>query len=397
MVILGQCNYLQKYTVKNKNCTKQLKEAIDRMIQHYIFLGIVSTMAMLLLYAIIKNNEILSRKMKMFFTYAILGTIIVTLCEIGTYFFEKPYMDFRLESLFCNVIGFSISPFIPVFMALSFCNADYSKLKIWVFPATLNMIFIVLSPFFDLMFSISVDNIYTRGPWFFIYVLSYVWGILLLIYETIRLKKRYQTKNSFVLYFLLLFIIFGTSIQVILPTVHTTWICISLAITIYYAYFCEICEKFDVQTYLLNRRAYNCEVERVAESSQATILIFDVDEFKEINDTYGHQFGDECLYTVACCIKDVFQNIGLCYRIGGDEFCVISKVTDETIILDAKKMFLKKIANCKEKDRKLPNVSIGHGFYKKGLCRVDEAIKNADEQLYSFKKLQKVNADEHGD
>lgn len=34
----------------------------------------------------------------------------------------------------------------------------------------------------------------------------------------------------------------------------------------------------------------------------------------------------------------------------------------------------------------MPNVSIGYGVYQKGYCRVDEAIKNADEQLYEFKK-----------
>ncbi len=364
------------------------------MIHHYIFLGIVSTMAMLLLCIIIRNNEILDRKMKMFFTYAIIATIIVTICEIGTYFFEKPFSDFRLQSFFCNVIGFSISPFIPIFMTLSFCNANYTNIKFWIFPAMLNMCMTICSPFFGLVFTISAVNVYTRGPWFFIYILAYICGILLLIYETIRLKKRYQSKNSFVLYLLLLFIIFGTSIQVILPTVHTTWICISMAITIYYAYFCEICEKFDPQTNLLNRRAYACEVERVEESNQATILIFDVDEFKEINDTYGHQFGDECLFTVACCIKEVFQNMGLCFRIGGDEFCVISKITDETTIQNAIKIFLKKIANCKEKDKKIPNVSIGHGYYKKGLCRVEEAIKNADDELYLFKKIQKRNEKE---
>lgn len=361
------------------------------MILHYIFIGIVSAMAMLLLCIIISNNEILDRKMKLFFTYAIIGTIIVTFCEVGTYFFEKPYTDLRIQSLLCDVIGFSIAPFIPIFMALSFSNADFFKVKVWIFPATINMFFTVLSPFFGLIFAVSQENIYTRGPWFAIFILAYVWGTLLLVHETIRVTKRYQTKNSFVLYLILLFIMFGTSIQVILPAVHTTWICISLSITIYYAYFCELCEKFDAQTYLLNRRAYACEVERVMDSEQATILFFDVDEFKEINDTYGHQFGDQCLYTVACCIKEVFQNIGLCFRIGGDEFCVISRITDEAMIQDAKKSFLEKIEKCREKDKKLPNVSIGHGFYKKGLCKVDEAIKNADEQLYEFKKIQKTN------
>lgn len=318
------------------------KEAVGSMMLHYIFIGIVSATAMLLLCIIIKNNEILDKKMKLFFTYAIIGTIIVTICEVGTYYFEKPYTNFRIQSLLCDVIGFSITPFIPIFIAFSFSNADYSEIKVWFFPAMVNMIFTVISPFFGLIFVVSQENIYMRGPWFWIFILSYIWGLLILSYETIQLTKRYQTKNSFVLYLILLFILFGTSIQILFPIVHTTWICISLAITIYYAYFCEICEKFDAQTFLLNRRAYACELERMEEATKAIILIFDVDEFKKINDTYGHQVGDHCLYTVASCIKEVFQNLGMCFRIGGDEFCVITRITDEEIIRDAKDRFLKK-------------------------------------------------------
>lgn len=356
------------------------------MILHYIFLGVVSAVAMLLLCVIIINNEVLERQTKQFFMYAMIGTMIVTLCEVGTYFFEKPYTDLLIQSSLCNILGFLISPFIPIFVALSFSNISSRKVKFWLVPGIINLLVTVLSPFGGFLFTISPENIYMRGHWYPVYVFSYSWGILVLIYETIRLKKRYQTKSSFILYFILFFIMAGTSIQLFLPWVHTTWVCISLAISIYYAYFCELCQKFDSQTDLLNRRAYACEVERVKELGQATIFIFDVDQFKLINDTYGHPFGDYCLYTVARCIREVFQNIGLCFRIGGDEFCVISEIMDEEIIQQAKINFLNKISNCREKDKKMPNVSIGHGFYQKGSCKIEEAIQKADERLYHFKK-----------
>ena len=53
------------------------------------------------------------------------------------------------------------------------------------------------------------------------------------------------------------------------------------------------------------------------------LIVFDLDNFKYINDTYGHQAGDQCLKVIAECLKKAYSRYGNCYRIGGDEFCVL--------------------------------------------------------------------------
>ncbi len=55
------------------------------------------------------------------------------------------------------------------------------------------------------------------------------------------------------------------------------------------------------------------------------LVVFDVDDFKQINDRYGHMKGDLCLADIAECIKKAYASFGYCYRIGGDEFCVITE------------------------------------------------------------------------
>ena len=57
--------------------------------------------------------------------------------------------------------------------------------------------------------------------------------------------------------------------------------------------------------------------------------MFDVDNFKQINDHYGHVQGDVCLAEIAECIKKVYANDGYCYRTGGDEFCVLLKNSEK--------------------------------------------------------------------
>jgi hypothetical protein len=48
----------------------------------------------------------------------------------------------------------------------------------------------------------------------------------------------------------------GTALQLLFPLIHTTWISVSLAMIMYYAYYCDLLEKHDVMTNLLNRRSY---------------------------------------------------------------------------------------------------------------------------------------------
>ena len=51
--------------------------------------------------------------------------------------------------------------------------------------------------------------------------------------------------------------------------------------------------------------------------------MIDANDFKLINDTYGHQCGDWALAKISEAILNVYSKVGFCYRIGGDEFCVI--------------------------------------------------------------------------
>ena len=61
-----------------------------------------------------------------------------------------------------------------------------------------------------------------------------------------------------------------------------------------------------------------------AEQYQNIALVFmDLNGLKKINDTYGHNAGDEMIIASAGCIKNTFSHMGFSYRIGGDEFCVI--------------------------------------------------------------------------
>lgn len=84
---------------------------------------------------------------------------------------------------------------------------------------------------------------------------------------------------------------------------------------------------YDILTSVRNRSAFNEEMERLDQikgrNSSIGIVQFDINNLKTVNDTLGHTVGDELIREGAQVIEKAFEEYGVCYRIGGDEFVVI--------------------------------------------------------------------------
>lgn len=90
-------------------------------------------------------------------------------------------------------------------------------------------------------------------------------------------------------------------------------------------------ESHDGLTGLYNKKAITeIAIKKInGQKVPCSMIIIDVDHFKGCNDTFGHNFGDRVLTTVANCIKDAIGTKGIAGRIGGDEFLVLLDLTEE--------------------------------------------------------------------
>ncbi len=150
----------------------------------------------------------------------------------------------------------------------------------------------------------------------------------------------------------------------------------------------------DSLTNLLNRRRFfelgNIELER-AKRYQGTfsIMMLDVDNFKEINDTYGHQVGDEVLKNLAQYIQKRSRAGDLAGRYGGEEFMLLLLESGLKNTEKAAQKLLKEIQGITiavNDDEKINfTVSIGIGTYPKNGNTLNEIISIADECLYLAK------------
>lgn len=95
----------------------------------------------------------------------------------------------------------------------------------------------------------------------------------------------------------------------------------------------EIRSKCDLATGLLNKQALQYEVEAYLADRNRDVtdafIIIDIDDFKLINDSFGHLVGDEVIARLAELMKSVFCNGEICGRFGGDEFVVFLKAIDD--------------------------------------------------------------------
>lgn len=119
------------------------------------------------------------------------------------------------------------------------------------------------------------------------------------------------------------------------------------------------------------------------------LLYIDLDNFKKVNDTMGHNTGDKLLQHVSQLLNAQIRHGDLAARLGGDEFAIIldgiQKPEYAGIVADK---MIKRIADCFKLEGKdiYPNASIGIAVYPMGGTTSIELIKNSDAAMYTAKK-----------
>ncbi len=168
----------------------------------------------------------------------------------------------------------------------------------------------------------------------------------------------------------------------------------------------EHLSRTDGLTGLMNRRALTdilrSEVDRARRySSPLSLILCDIDSFKEINDTYGHDVGDKALQTVAATLKTLLRKTDAAGRYGGDEFMLI---LPHTARKGAENLSDKLLAVMRDTDFNLPDgkplrlsMSIGIAEPLEGEEGIDSLIKRADEAMYALKlgSRNRVSSSQH--
>ncbi len=144
----------------------------------------------------------------------------------------------------------------------------------------------------------------------------------------------------------------------------------------------------DLLTDIYNKSTTQRLINEALVSHKGALFMIDVDNFKNINDNYGHNIGDMVLCKISDVLKNTFRNNDVIGRVGGDEFMVFIMDTVDPIIIENKAKTLYNSINEINFKKELPsniNLSVGVAIVNSFNCKFEHIYIKADEALYKSK------------
>lgn len=357
------------------------------MFKYHTVIIFFCIMAMIIMETNVLNSNMLERKRKIQFTalYAIIA--VAALCEWAGLFLQSTDMRLRILHIAVKVIEFSVSPYIGVIcLAVMRDDSNTRDMKYICMFFAINIVLEFISAFNGMIINVDRNNIYTHGRMYWIYIAFYCVSAVYFIFGAIEAMRKYQYNGALFVFLIVIFSALGIIVQLVDSNLKVNWVAMAFVGIMIYIFHGEMIQQTDALTYLINRRGYENNINRISE--RTAIMFFDVDDFKKINDRYGHKYGDACLRKIGTYIRKTYASSGKCYRNGGDEFCVmLNKNIDNIERLNT--VFFGFLERVREGDKSFPYVSVGYVDFDPEKKTVDDAIKNADKMMYEFKKKNK--------
>ena len=271
-----------------------------------------------------------------------------------------------------------------------------SSLGIWIFGLLL-----IGNIFGKYLFYVEPDGSYHRGSLFILnYILPYSYAFIVWLRLAVDILKKDNRLSRKPQILLALFPVApGISgiIQFFYPQVPVACVAMSLATLALYLNWTEQLISVDPLTNLSNRKQLELSFKQwsksLGEAEKLGILLVDANNFKHINDTYGHAQGDIALITIADALRLGCKDIvgkSVIARYGGDEFIVLMITDSESICIEIKEKINRSLAEMVAK-KYLPfelSVSIGMAVFREG-DSLRGLIERADEAMYREKEQRK--------
>ena len=231
-----------------------------------------------------------------------------------------------------------------LFQVLSFCymvvfvdyvvftNVSRSKKIIWFsyIYFFLRLVILFIADRYNLFFYIDPEkNIFMFGKHYYIRFVFGYFPLLLALGIFIRSYSSFKKSHIIISLVLMSFFILGSGLDYLFGTIRLVWPWGTSALLYSYFFIVQSDSRIDPLTGIGNRFSFNEFTDklsrRITGESWAVVMI-DMDHFKMINDTLGHQEGDNALRDMAAILKSCTGRKDFAARYGGDEFVLTTKI-----------------------------------------------------------------------
>lgn len=302
-------------------------------------------------------------------------------------------------------VAFFMSSYVLTYLAYVFTECELGK--IWILepkkkalslvPAALLSIMTIATLKWHFFFYIDTSGVYQKGalymillPFVYIYILLIAFRIVIMYPQ----KKYYAFRGKLEMVAgVVIFPLIAGVLQAFFAGISIVCFGLTLGIIQVFTAFLTNRITMDELTQINNRTKLMQYLENYIESHEAQektdlrFLMIDLDDFKNINDTYGHLEGDKALIRTASVLKRTMSgHPGILARYGGDEFCIAGEMEEQDVEKLIENLYKNlNVINAKAHCPYDIGMSVGCAQFTKEVHTIPDLINRADEDLYQRK------------
>jgi len=345
------------------------------------------------------------------FHWMLINNILILVLDAGTWLLNRQtFPGARALNVFFTTAFYIVNPVMSL-LYIFFTDLKLGVpperrrrlLPLYCIPVAVNLVLALVSTRVPLLFNIHENNVYERGPLLSVsFLLSYVLLVLsffrVLYYRKRILKQQGNITSPFCcqrsLFPLLIFPLIpllGGILQIWFYGVTIVWLSPVFAMLIVFINIQNTEISTDVLTGLYNRRQADSYLQSLLQSSARFqpigLAMLDMDNFKQINDRFGHLAGDHALRIMAGVLQSECDRDTFFSRYGGDEFVIVTKQKSEEWIHQLIERIRARLEErCRTTGTRYRlSISVGVALWNNSMQSMDDLFTTADILLYQDK------------
>lgn len=340
-----------------------------------------SAIALFLILFIITNNNFEKKINRLFLAAAVCVLLLIIEEAWEAQLAQQPvYAPLRV---ILSVIGYSLRPMIPYFLALTLQKHTKKWILLMSLPLLFNLLATGSALFCKAAFWYTPDNKFVRGPLGITPFIIAGFYIIVLLVLTLQMCRKGDLTEALIVSAIVLLAFTATIMESLFHFRAIQNASIGTSITFYYLFLHSNRSNRDPLTGALIRRRFYLDA-RKYHSSLSAIIPLDLNDLKKLNDQYGHVEGDKALAALSAIIKRNTGSKAALYRIGGDEFMILCyKLSEEKV----QGLINRILADLESTPYRC---AIGYALYSHR-AELERVCQAADKAMYERKRQMKEN------
>lgn len=358
-----------------------------------IITNAISVSLLLILHYVARARIIRDRREDRVYMIMVLGVMLGSIMEAFSYVLDgKLFFGARVLNYFINTYIFSANMLLPFLMLVYVDLCLYGRSdRIWKrykpqIIIGIAMIAVNLVNFFvPISYVITENNVYERRPFSYFYYVVIIYYFMSIFFLLRKFRKENGARVFLSFGIFIVPVIIGTGLQFLFYGLSLAWLSSAIGLVGLFMMQQNEMAYIDPLVGIYNRQYMDHILSSWNGRNRKFVgAMLDIDDFKSINDTFGHAEGDKALKEAAEILKKACVDDEWLFRFAGDEFIVL-KLSDSPSGLDS---FLERVNEAfsafnREYHPYDLSVSYGVSFFSAG--SVDVFIREMDERMYAMK------------